>query len=122
MNLRFRVLNTPNNIDPDTFACSATFSPAALNMFSLLITVNGSAAVNIPIGGLNTGTNITTVVGSLTATLTVENSNYLKLNLNLADPSQSADIRIKVAMENYTVYDNTFKAYGIDIGKNPNIV
>lgn len=122
MNFRFRVLGTSNAINPDTFNCGAVFAPLALNSFSLYVKIDSTVVAIIPIGSLTTGTSISTAVGALTATVSIENSNYIKISLNLANRDHYADLTLNLVHPDATPYINTFRIYGFDIGKNPNIV
>lgn len=121
MRLRFRVVKPPNNIDASTFSCGTASTPPALNTLSLLIAVNGTTVVNLGVGALNAGTTASVPVGALTATFAVENVNYLRLGLNLANRDDSAEVRIRVVDESSDVYDTTFTIFGFDLGKNPNL-
>ena len=122
MNLRFRVLKPDNNIDPTTFACSNLFDVVALTSFGILIEVNGDVVFDYAIGAFNSGITFTGSVGGVDVTFAVEDVYYLKLNLDLADRDDTAEVRIKIMNNDCTTYDNVFTVNGFDLGKNPNVV
>lgn len=122
MNLRFRVLKPDNNINPTAFACSNLFDVVALNSFGIRIEVNGDLVFDYAIGTFNSGITFSGSRGGVDVTFAVENIYYLKLNLDLNNRDDIADVRIKIMNNDCDTYDNVFTVNGFDLGKNPNVV
>ena len=123
MYLRFQILSPTNDGAPDYNICGQGSTNVSLTNLSLDVIIDGQTIVTttnlgsytMPTAPINTSAN-----GVNIDHLSVEDTYFVKIGINLTNIYDSTTVQIKVSQTGYLSYDNTFVVYGYDLGNNAN--
>jgi len=122
MKLRLRVLSPTNTGNPDYTICGQGSSAITLAGTTVNIVIGGTTIFNNTLDNMATvpGGTITTAEGFDVVGLFREDTNYITMEVQLANIWNCTSYQIVVDRVGYLSYANTFTIFGYDLGNNPN--